>query len=76
MRGLHTTWLLLPTIAIGCAGNPDRQTLAGLQRVEPDMNEVRVENGLQEAMQGYRDFLAQAPTSSLTPEAMRRKTKK
>ncbi len=72
MRGLHTTWLLLPTMAIGCAGNPDRQTLAGLQRVEPDMNEVRVENGLQEAMQGYRDFLAEAPTSSLTPEAMRR----
>ena len=72
MRGRNTTWLLLPTMAIACAGNPDRQTLAGLHRLEPDMNEVRVENGLQEAMQGYRDFLAEAPTSSLTPEAMRR----
>lgn len=72
MKRRKTTWLLLPTLAIGCAGNPDRQTLAGLHRVEPDMNEVRVENGLKEAMRGYREFLAEAPTSKLTPEAMRR----
>ncbi|MDP6981025.1 MAG: tetratricopeptide repeat protein [Myxococcota bacterium] len=72
MRSRSTAWLLLPAMAIACAGNPDRQTLAGLHRVEPDMNEVRVEDGLEQAMEGYREFLAEAPTSNLTPEAMRR----
>ncbi len=72
MRSRSTAWLLLPSVAIACVGNPDRQTLAGLHRVEPDMNEVLVEDGLDQAMKGYREFLSEAPTSSLTPEAMRR----
>jgi TolA-binding protein len=36
------------------------------------MTEVRIEKGLDQAMIGYRNFLEQAPESSLTPEAMRR----
>ena len=36
------------------------------------MTEVHVENGLEQAMQGYREFLQEAPVSALTPEAMRR----
>ncbi|MBW1882894.1 MAG: tetratricopeptide repeat protein, partial [Deltaproteobacteria bacterium] len=36
------------------------------------MTEVKIENGLAQAMQGYRDFLREAPVSALTPEAMRR----
>ncbi len=67
-------WILLfgPLIALSCSGNPDRQTLAGLRAVEPDLAEVTVADGVDQAMEGYQQFLAEAPTSSLTPEAMRR----
>jgi tetratricopeptide (TPR) repeat protein len=70
MRCARTALLL--TLAVACAGNPDRQTLAGLRDVEPDVGEVRVERGLDQAMLGYRTFLDETPESSLTPEAMRR----
>lgn len=60
--------LLLP----GCAGRSDRQTLAGLERLEPDLREAEIDDGIEQAMAGYRKFLEEAPTSSLTPEAMRR----
>jgi len=55
-----------------CTGHPDKRTLAFLHRVEPDISEVQIEKGLDEAMHGYRRFLAGAPKSALTPEAMRR----
>src|SRR5258705_1001986 len=71
-RGTHTTWLLAPALVAACAGNPDRQTLAKLHSVEPDVSEVKVENSLDQAMSGYRKFLEEAPKSELTPEAMRR----
>ncbi|MEZ4278337.1 MAG: tetratricopeptide repeat protein [Myxococcota bacterium] len=59
-------------VALACSGNPDRQTLAGLRAVEPDLAEVAVSDGIDRAMAGYRAFLEEAPTSALTPEAMRR----
>ncbi|MGH7337345.1 MAG: hypothetical protein ACREI7_07200, partial [Myxococcota bacterium] len=71
-RWTHTAWLLAPALAAACAGNPDKQTLARLHSVEPDVTEVKVENSLEKAMVGYRKFLAEAPESALTPEAMRR----
>ncbi len=72
MRAFRTALLFASTVAVACAGNPDRQTLSRLHSVEPDMREVKIEDGLEQAMIGYRTFLAEAPTSSLTPEAMRR----
>jgi TolA-binding protein len=71
MRCIRTGWLLSPILVAACA-SPDRYTLAELRAVEPDMKEVQVEKGLDQAMIGYRSFLEQAPESSLTPEAMRR----
>ena len=71
MRCTHTAWLLVPILVAACA-SPDRHTLAELRNVEPDMTEVQIEKGLDQAMIGYRNFLEQAPESSLTPEAMRR----
>jgi len=59
-------------LAAACAGDPGRQTLSELRHVEPDTEEVRVENSLEHAMLGYRKFLEEAPESALTPEAMRR----
>jgi len=71
MRCTHTIWLLAPILVAACA-SPGRHTLAELRSVEPDVTEVRVEKGLDQAMLGYRSFLEQAPESALTPEAMRR----
>ncbi|MDH5567920.1 MAG: tetratricopeptide repeat protein, partial [Myxococcales bacterium] len=72
MRRIRTALLLVPILAPACAGNPDRYTLARLRDVQPDLTEVRVENSLDQAMAAYRNFLAETPESSLTPEAMRR----
>jgi tetratricopeptide (TPR) repeat protein len=68
----RTSLFVTACLAAACASNPDRHTLAELHDVEPDLSEVRVEDGLAQAMLAYRDFLAEAPESSLTPEAMRR----
>src|SRR3989442_15808186 len=71
-RWAHTRWLLASALAAACAGNPDRQTLARLHSVEPDVSEAKVENSPDQAMVGYRKFLDEAPESALKPEAMRR----
>ncbi|HEX5064926.1 MAG TPA: tetratricopeptide repeat protein [Myxococcota bacterium] len=72
MRSAHRALLPAAVLAAACAGTSDRHTLASLRDAEPDMTEVRVEGGLEQAMQGYRRYLDEAPESSLTPEAMRR----
>ncbi len=64
--------LLAPTLAVACASDPAQHTLAELRGVEADVTEVRVGDSLDQAMQGYRKFLEEAPESALTPEAMRR----
>jgi TolA-binding protein len=71
MHCTRTVCLLVSTLVVGCA-SPGRHTLAELRNVEPDMTEVQIEKGLDQAMIGYQNFLEQAPESSLTPEAMRR----
>jgi tetratricopeptide (TPR) repeat protein len=47
-------------------------TLAELRNVRPDVQEVKVEQGLEQAMQNYRRFLDETPQTVMTPEAMRR----
>ena len=71
MRGARTAPVFAALLA-ACASNPDRHTLGELHDRAPDMNEVQVEHGLDQAMVGYRKYLDEAPESSLTPEAMRR----
>jgi TolA-binding protein len=57
---------------LACAGHSDRETLADLRSHEPDLTEAPIDDGIDQAMAGYRQFLAETPKSSLTPEAMRR----
>jgi outer membrane protein assembly factor BamD (BamD/ComL family) len=69
----HAVALLLPVLAACTAQHVDRSgTLAGLHDVRPDTAEVPVQQGLDRAVQSYRDFLKQAPDSAQAPEAMRR----
>jgi len=64
--------VLLPLIT-ACAHHAERAgTLASLHQVRPDTKEMPVDQGLDRAVQSYRDFLQQAPDSTLAPEAMRR----
>jgi cellulose synthase operon protein C len=71
-RKVHTSLLVGTALVAACAGDPNRQTLAKLHSVKADVAEVKVDNSLDQAMAGYQKFLADAPESALTPEAMRR----
>jgi len=72
MRRVPVVIALAPLVVAGCASSPDRDTLAGLRSVRPDVQEVQVEQGIDKAMEGYRRFLEETPETSMTPEAMRR----
>ena len=74
MRRFTVPMVLVPALAAGCAARPAKTTgtLAELRNVRPDVQEVKVEEGLDQAMLNYRRFLDETPDSTLTPEAMRR----
>lgn len=72
MRRLTLPMLLAPVLLAGCASRPGKGTLAELHDVRPDLQDVKVEQGLDQAMQGYRRFLEETPETEMTPEAMRR----
>ena len=72
MRRLAIPLVLAPVLVAGCAGHPDKGTLAELRNVRPDVKEAQVEQGLEQAMLGYRRFLEETPETAMTPEAMRR----
>ena len=61
----------------GCAARVTKPvntagTLADLRKARPDVQDVKVEQGLEQAMQNYRRFLEESPETAMTPEAMRR----
>src|SRR5213594_4236667 len=77
MRRLAIPMVIAPVFIAGCAARPNKPlgtagTLAELRNVRPDVQEVKVEQGLDQAMLQYRRFLEDAPENSMTPEAMRR----
>src|SRR5260370_41665030 len=77
MRRLAIPILTAPVFMVGCAARPIKPvgtvgTLATLRNVRPDVQDVKVEQGLDQAMQHYRRFLEEAPETAMTPEAMRR----
>lgn len=55
-----------------CATTEDRATLAQLHHVKIEIKEVKVEGGIEKAIEGYQRFLAETGESKLVPEAMRR----
>src|SRR5438093_7401446 len=77
MRRLSIPIVLWLASMAGCAARTNKTvgtagTLAELRHVRPDVQEVKVEQGLEQAMQNYRRFLDEAPETSMTPEALRR----
>src|SRR5262245_19620556 len=79
MRRLAISTVFALTLMVGCAHRankpkavPTSGTLVELRDVRPDLQEVKVEQGLEQAMQNYRRFLEETPETTMTPEAMRR----
>ena len=72
MRGSRLSLFVALGLAAGCASQSGSGTLAGLGAVSPDIEDVRVEDGMEQAILGYRSFLEETGESALTPEAMRR----
>src|SRR5215510_9295144 len=74
MRRLTIPIALASALLVGCAAHrkPTRATLADLHNMRPDVQEVKVDQGLDQAMQSYRRFLGETPETAMTPEAMRR----
>ena len=66
------TFIANASMAAGSAAGPQKYTLADLQAIDPDVAEVPVTVGLEQAMLGDRRFLDETPETELTPEAMRR----
>ena len=55
-----------------CATTQQEGTLAELETVEADLDEVYLEDALERAEESYRRYLEETPTGAQTPEAMRR----
>ncbi len=77
MRRSTIPMVLALAFIVGCAARATHTdktvgTLVELRNVRPDEQEVKVEQGLDQAMQQYRRFLEEAPETAMTPEAMRR----
>jgi tetratricopeptide (TPR) repeat protein len=78
MRRLIILMILAPGFIAGCAARAAKTvgtpvgTLAELRKVRPDVQDVKVEQGLDQAMNNYRRFLEETNETAMTPEAMRR----
>jgi len=77
MRPFTIPTVLALAFMSGCAARVKKPvgtagTLAELRNIRPDLQEVKVEQGLEQAMQQYRSFLEKTPETAMTPEAMRR----
>src|SRR5512146_1058544 len=78
MRRFTIPIVLALAFMVGCAARTNKPavkavgTLAELHNVRPDLQEVKVEQAPDQAMQHYRRFLEETPETAMTPEAMRR----
>src|SRR5262249_30661364 len=77
MRRFTIPTVLSLAVMTGCAARVNKTvvttgTLAELRNMRPDVQEVKVEQGLEQAMSNYRRFLDETPETAMTPEAMRR----
>ena len=62
----------IAAVLAGCATTTEQGTLAELVAVEPDVDEVYLDDGLERAAESYRRYLEETSESARTPEAMRR----
>lgn len=71
-RSYRALSLVGAAVLAACSSTPQKDTLATLRNVPADLQDVKVEGGLDTAMQSYQRFLEETPETQRTPEAMRR----
>ncbi|MEJ2473476.1 MAG: tetratricopeptide repeat protein [Desulfobacterales bacterium] len=71
MNGIRLPSLLLSLILASCYSIGEK-TIADLRHVQVEIKEEKIQDGIDNAMQGYQRFLEESPQSDLTPEAIRR----
>ena len=64
--------MVLSVLLASCAAMSEKGTIAQLRRVELDLEDKKIEGGIEKAMEGYQKFLEETPESAMTPEAIRR----
>ena len=64
-------WTVAATLT-ACSAGPEKDTLADLHRVEPELTDVTIEDSLERAEASYRRYLEETPSRVMAPEAMRR----
>ncbi len=73
MMKRHAVIFSLASIGLSaCATTSDQGTLAELEQVQADVDEVYLDDSLERAAQSYRRYLEESSESGRTPEAMRR----
>ncbi len=72
MRSHRTPLIVGAVFLAACSSAPQKDTLATLHNVAPDLQDMKVEGGLDTAMHSYQRFLEETPETQRTPEAMRR----
>ena len=72
MRRCSPLLVLTAAGLAACATTSEDGTLAELEQVPADIDEVYLEDSLELAAQSYRRYLEETSESALTPEAMRR----
>ena len=71
-RRIGTLAAFVSAALAGCATQQPQGTLAELAAVQPDVEEIYLEDGLERAADSYRRYLEETSESARTPEAMRR----
>ena len=73
MTNRNAVFLSLTSVGLfACATTSDQGTLAELQQVQANIDEVYLDDSLDSAAQSYRRYLEETSESARTPEAMRR----
>ncbi len=72
MRPYRLFIFALPVILVACSSVDNRGTIAQLRNQRIEIQEEKIEGGLDKAMAGYQRFLSETPDSPLAPEAIRR----
>jgi tetratricopeptide (TPR) repeat protein len=67
-----TCLTVVAAILVSCSMGPQKDTLAELRSVDPDLKDVSIEDSLERAEASYRRYLEEKPSKVMVPEAMRR----
>lgn len=63
---------LLVLMTLACQSMGNRDTIAKLREEKVEIEEIKIEGGLDKAMESYKRFLEETPDSPLAPDAIRR----